>query len=334
MRIKKLYMLFGLSAGICLTGCLGNDIDNDSQNSRPATTVHTTTREAVVEYTEIIEEPVYDITTLEETTTTTELMTEEQPETTTTEEIVEDKTNDITDLYNTINADFSSVVTSGGSYSVKVKALYNDTEFDCGDQSRPMVSASLIKLYVAGAVYENYENVKMSQSHEGEVEELISNMISLSDNDSCNRLVEMLGNGDAASGMEKVNIFCVAHAFSDTQMNRLMLDFNGLENYTSVNDCCRFLTIIYNGEMIGSENILRYMQAQNTRTKIPAGITDGTLIANKTGELGNVENDVAIVYADGGTYIICVMCNGLSDTTQARSAIANAAADIHEYMKQ
>ena len=58
-----------------------------------------------------------------------------------------------------------------------------------------------------GAVYENYDT--LSQSHNGdEIDSNISAMITVSDNDAANTLVNWLGNGDDSAGMAKVNGFC------------------------------------------------------------------------------------------------------------------------------
>ncbi len=239
-----------------------------------------------------------------------------------------------TDISSRLNAIFSPVYNGGGKYSVKVISLYRNESIDAGNCNSKMTSASLIKLYVAGAVYENMDAVKAFESYAGETEQLISNMISLSDNNACNTLVKRLGNSNANKGMGLVNSFCNSHGFYNTQMNRLMLDFNGLENYTTPADCCNILKSYYKNELQGSKNIIRYMKAQTVRTKIPLGITDGTVVANKTGELASVENDSAIVYSSKGVYIMCAMTQNLSDKTVARNAIAQAAYAVHQHMLQ
>lgn len=228
---------------------------------------------------------------------------------------------------------FKPVTSSGGRYAVKVVSLESGTEFGSGEQNAALVSASLIKLYVAGAVYENYAAVDGQRGYSGETEVIIGNMISQSDNIACNTLVQRLGSGNYDRGIAAVNAYCIGHGFTATRMNRIMLNFNGMENYTSAADCCKFLSMICRSELTGSDKIIEYMKAQKTRTKIPAGITDGTAVANKTGELAAVENDTAIVYAGSGTYLICVMTCGLSNTAAARKCISQAAAKIHAYMK-
>ena len=48
-------------------------------------------------------------------------------------------------------------------------------------------------------------------------------MITVSDNDAANTLVNWLGSGDDANGMEMVNNFCQAHGYTETSMGRLLL---------------------------------------------------------------------------------------------------------------
>lgn len=219
-------------------------------------------------------------------------------------------------------------------YSIEVFSLKDDAIIltVSNTDNKSMVSASLIKLFVAGAVYENIDIIKSYEHYAGETDSLISAMISLSDNQSCNTLITRLGMGSPQTGMDAVNRFCYDHNYYDTKINRLMLDFNGQENYTSVNDCTKILKDYYYGNLKGSEDVISYMKNQSIRTKIPAGISDNTLVANKTGELATVENDTAIVYAPSGDYIISVMTDKLSNTELARDVIINISSMIYNYM--
>ena len=199
--------------------------------------------------------------------------------------------------------------------------------------SSPMQAASLIKLYVAGCVYENYEKVTAYDSYGGETENLIKSMITVSDNTSCNTLVNRLGDGVDQNGMALVNQYCTAHGFSDTHMGRLMLHPNDIDdNYTSVKDCCNFLKMANAGQLEGASTILDYMNQQERRGKIPSGLPAGVSSGNKTGELSDVENDAAIVYADSGTYVLCVMSQNLSDAYTARQFIIRTSSVVYEMM--
>ena len=59
--------------------------------------------------------------------------------------------------------------------------------------------------------------------------------------------------------------------------------------------------------------MLKLLKAQTRRSKIPSGVPDGVTVANKTGELGDVQNDAAIVYS-GGDYVIVTMSEGVSES--------------------
>lgn len=229
-----------------------------------------------------------------------------------------------------------------GTWSVYVCNLPKDSEGMINDT--PMQAASLIKLYIMGAVYENYDT--LSQSHNGdEIDSNISAMITVSDNDAANTLVNWLGNGDDSAGMAKVNGFCQEHGFTSTQMNRLLLASkeNG-DNYTSVKDCGTFLKQIYqtvNGTLPAStlpnaDAMYYHLKMQQRKNKIPAQLPEGVGTANKTGELDTVENDAAIIYdtAKGIDLVVCFMSQDLTDTGAAQSTIAADARAIYGYYNE
>lgn len=199
--------------------------------------------------------------------------------------------------------------------------------------SGPMQSASLIKLFVAAAVEENRQSLAVWEQYSGETDDLLLHMLSESDNEATNELVIRLGDGDALAGMEVVNQYCVVNGYQDTSMGRLMLDFSSTaDNYTSVKDCCAFLQAVLDGEVAGSDEILSALKQQVRTGKIPAGVPDGVVTANKTGELDTVENDVAIVWAEEQPYILCVMSNELSDTGAARAQITAFSEKVYAWI--
>lgn len=229
-----------------------------------------------------------------------------------------------------------------GTWSVYVCNLLKDSDGTVNDT--PMQAASLIKLYIMGAVYENYDS--LAQSHSADtLDSNISAMITVSDNDAANTLVNWLGNGDDAAGMSVVNQFCQAHGFTSTQMNRLLLasSENG-DNYTSAKDCGTFLKEIYqivNGTISDStlpnaEAMYYQLKMQQRKNKIPAQMPDGVHTANKTGELDTVENDAAIIFdtAKGIDLVICFMSQDLNDTAAAQNTIAADARAIYGYYNE
>ena len=243
---------------------------------------------------------------------------------------------------NLLNQVQSLLPTDNGTWSVYVCNLLKDSDGTINDT--PMQAASLIKLYIMGAVYENYGTIAQSHNSE-EIDSNISAMISVSDNDAANTLVNWLGNGNDAAGMAKVNNFCQEHGFTSTQMNRLLLA--GKENgdhYTSVKDCGTFLKQIYqvvNGTLPSStlanaDAMYFQLKTQQRKNKIPAQLPEGVGTANKTGELDTVENDAAIIYdtAKGIDLVVCFMSQDLTDTGAAQSTIAADARAIYGYYNE
>lgn len=189
--------------------------------------------------------------------------------------------------------------------------------------SSPMQAASLIKLFIMGAVYEDYETYS---AQEPNLDNWLYYMITVSDNASANNLVRMLGNGNTDVGRNAVTSYCYSHGYNSTSMGRLLLESNiNGDNYTSVADCAYFLQSVYNGELPHSADMLSLLSQQTVTTKIPAGVPVRT--ANKTGELGSVQNDAAIVYADS-PYVLCVMSENVP-AGSATSAIVELSSTVY-----
>lgn len=231
---------------------------------------------------------------------------------------------------------------NNGTWSVYVCNLKKGTEGLIGGGK--MQAASLIKLYIMGTVYENYES--LAQLHgKDNLDSYLRSMITVSDNDAANILVNWLGSGDDANGMKMVNDFCREHGYTETSMGRLLLQSNeNGDNYTSVTDCGRFLKEIYqlnNGVATASslshaDSMYALLKQQQRVNKIPADLPEGVHVANKTGELSNVENDAGIIYdtAQGIDLVVCFMSENLTDTASAQASIAQNARLIYGYYNE
>lgn len=225
-----------------------------------------------------------------------------------------------------------------GSWSIYVKDLKSGISLTINDQ--PQDSASLIKLYIAGAVLEKIQHQELEETET--IDLLLSDMISLSDNEAANELVRYLSDShDHQDGMEKVNEFIEEHDFTDTWQ------YNGLEdsnlwygdevNVTSVKDCGRFLEEIYDGDMVShlaSRQLEGYLLDQEITWKIPAGIPSDIKTANKTGEKDNTQNDASIVYTPYRDYIICVMATNLTDEDTAVENIRAVSAKVYGFFQE
>lgn len=209
-----------------------------------------------------------------------------------------------------------------GNWSVYVKDLSTGDVINVNQT--PMESASLIKLFIMGAV--------MEQIHDGTLEEtetidrLLNEMITVSDNEAANELVRYLSDEhDHKDGLTYLNDFAARHGFSDTRQ------VNGLEdpglrhdpsdiNKTSARDCGELLAEIYDGTLVShlsSRKMEDLLLDQEITYKIPSALPDEALSANKTGEISDAENDSAIIYSPGGDFILCIMSGKWDSGNQA-----------------
>ena len=243
---------------------------------------------------------------------------------------------------NVLNQVQSLLPTDNGTWSVYVCNLAKNTEGAINDQQ--MQAASLIKLYIMGAVYEDYDKLSTAYGKD-KLDDNLNSMITVSDNDAANTLVNYLGSGDDSAGMARVNKFCQDHGYTNTSMGRLLLaDNSNGDNYTSVKDCGKFLKTIYQQDkgtstedtLAGAEYMYHLLKMQTRQNKIPAQMPDGVKVANKTGELSTVENDTGIIYdtAKGIDLVICFMSQDVKDTSAAQSTIAQDSRAIYGYYNE
>lgn len=218
---------------------------------------------------------------------------------------------------------------AGGEWSVCVTVPKTGDTLSIN--RKKMQAASVIKLFVMGTVYDNYDELKENYPYD-DIDDLIESMITVSDNEATDLLVSMLGQGDSAAGREKVNEFCKDNGCTNTVMGRMMGEDNIYsDNYTTTEDCAKILQKMYDGEFEYSKEMLHHLGNQTRKNKIPAGVPDNVLVANKTGELDDVQNDCAIVYTKY-PYIICVMFDGVMDYQLPIDAVVDISSAAYDYI--
>ena len=228
---------------------------------------------------------------------------------------------------------------ANGSWSVYICDLASGSEATINDT--PMQAASLIKLFIMGAVYENYDSLSQ-QYGSATLDSYLTPMITVSDNDAANSLVSCLGGGDSTAGMQKVNSFCQSHGYTSTSMGRLLLASNEFgDNYTSAYDCGKFLKEIYQicsgttqtPSLLHAEDMYSLLKQQQRTNKIPAALPEGVSVANKTGELSDVENDAGILYntQGGNDLVIVFLSQNLTSPGDAQNTIAQLSRSIYLY---
>lgn len=194
--------------------------------------------------------------------------------------------------------------------------------------SRKQQSASLMKLFVMGAIYQNYESMCGSFGKSA-IDSNLHAMITWSSNDAWVYLVTCLGYGNYGSGINNLRNWCRSKGYNDTEMQGVPYG-----NYTSVKDTMNIVTDMANNKLRYSSNMISLLKQQTRTSKIPAGIPGGIVTGNKTGELDNTENDVAIVYAPKGTYILSIMSTSLRSTAHARDMIRTISSMVYNYIQK
>lgn len=240
------------------------------------------------------------------------------------------ESDNMTQIENELAEDLAVRAGAGENWSAAVVNL--DTEDSCTVNNQSMQAASLIKLFIMGAVYDRYDSLTVTYG-EDQIQSLLSDMITVSDNMAANTLTNYLGDGDDATGRGAVNEYCASNNYESTAMGRMLLaPADKGDNLTSVSDCAEFLRKVYKNELPHAEEMLGFLKNQQRTHKIPAGLPDGVESANKTGELDTVENDAAIVFADT-PYILCIMSENLSDVGAAQNNIAGISSDIYNLIE-
>ncbi|PWG65364.1 serine hydrolase [Bifidobacterium callitrichidarum] len=229
---------------------------------------------------------------------------------------------------------------SGGTWSAYVEDL--DTGKTVSLNEQPMVAASEIKLYVMLTVYDRLASGTLNTGGQS-TDALLNQMITVSSNAATNQLVQMIGDGDMATGIKRVTETAAKYGYASSKQLRALSDAGtdgtGTENWTSAADCGKLLAAIYRGKLVSpeaSQAMLGLLEGQTRRNKIPSGVPAGIQVANKTGELAGVENDAAIVWgkaADGSArdYVLVVMTSGV-DSATAQQAIVGASSAVYAGM--
>ncbi len=202
----------------------------------------------------------------------------------------------------------------------------------CSVNDGQMQAASLIKLYIAGAIYERYDEICEKYGKEN-VDSQLYNMITVSDNTTANTLPNYLCVADDDNGSAEVTDYCKRNGYENSIMGRMLLaPKDHGDNITSVNDCAEFLTKAYNGEMPHAEDVINLLKHQERRHKIPSGLPEGVVSGNKTGELDDVENDAAIIFTDR-PYVLVIMSEYLNDPWDAQQDIGHISTEVFRFVQ-
>ena len=148
--------------------------------------------------------------------------------------------------------------------------------------------------------------------------EVASEMIINSDNTATNMMINLLG------GPNELNQRFKSWGLSATVIRSPLPDLEG-NNTTSTRDLASLMALVNHGDLLSlrsRDRLLSIMQRTRTRTLIPSGLARGAIVSNKTGDIGSVLGDVALVdIPNGKRYAIATLIRRPHNDGRARELI-------------
>ena len=102
----------------------------------------------------------------------------------------------------------------------------------------------------------------------------------------------------------------------------------GLSNTTTARDMGVVMRALAEGGIASADSraeMLRVLERQEFRSKIPAGVPEGVRVANKTGGITGIHHDAAVVFPDDDVpYVLVVLIRGYPGAYDEADALASA----------
>ncbi|GEO67123.1 serine hydrolase [Levilactobacillus spicheri] len=197
----------------------------------------------------------------------------------------------------------------GGRWSVRVtRNGAQPVQITTGNHPvRRQRAASTIKLYIMLTIFQRAQRhqLRLTSATHDQLRRMIGN----SDNEAANQLIATAG------GLKAVNRVIRQHGFTQTTLGRHLMDVralkNGHDNWTSVRDLTRFLTLLAQHRLLGGSadrQMLTLMRHCRNHSKLPLLVKNVT-VYNKTGEYPDlgVQNDAALFRTATGRWLTVVV---------------------------
>jgi beta-lactamase class A len=161
--------------------------------------------------------------------------------------------------------------------------------------------------------------------------EVATAMIINSDNTATEMIIDLLG-GPAA-----LNQTFQSWGLGSTILRNPLPDLEGT-NTTSALDLVKLMALVEQGDLLSlrsRDRLLAIMQRTYARDLIPAGIDESAIVFNKTGDIGGLLGDVALVEAPNGKrYALAVLVQRPHNDGRAAELIRRMAETVHGEMNQ
>lgn len=156
-------------------------------------------------------------------------------------------------------------------------------------------------------------------------------MMTISDNTATNMIIERLG------GFQVLNQKFRSWGLTDTLVRNPLPDIEGT-NQTTPRDMVSLLSQIHQGgllSMTSRDRLLRIMTETENNHLLPSGVSNGAVVAHKTGTLNIMLADVGIVdMPNGKRYILAILAQRNNGDTAAESMIQKMSRQVYQYLSQ
>jgi len=261
---------------------------------------------------------------------------------------------DRNDLQQVIKNEIISAAKDGAEISLLVKDFKTQDILYSHEETKEVVSASIIKVPIMLTALEQVQEGKLKLDslielkdsdilEDTEVfeygggkytlEELLVWMIIESDNTATNCLIDLFP-------METINAFCKKLSLNSTKLERRMLDIQavkeGRNNYTSAKDMAILYGELYNRAILTPDlcdTALSILKRQRHKQQSLRYIYDDITVAHKTGSLDNLNHDAGIFYLPNIHYYFGAFVWNAPSNEYASKWIGRISKGIYEYYK-
>jgi beta-lactamase class A len=159
--------------------------------------------------------------------------------------------------------------------------------------------------------------------------EVATQMIINSDNTATNMMIDLLG------GAAELNQQFADWGLTMTVLRNPLPDLAGT-NTTNAQDLVRIFAHLHKGEILSlrsRDRVLNILQRTYNKKLLPAGVSETTISYNKTGDIGDVLGDVALMdLANGKRYAIATLVQRPENDGRAQELIRRISQTVYQTM--
>ena len=229
------------------------------------------------------------------------------------------------DIFAGMDSAVKNILNDGSDYQVYIAyPQKSQTPYIFNSTSQKFRSASMIKVFILATAMELVKdgNLSLDQSMtisannkvggagilvgyptgtQLSMREVLTDMIIYSDNTATNMMIDLLG-------MDTINGYIKEKGYTDTILQRKMMDFSGRENYTSAKDLGTFFLNLYNNQVVNPayDQLMKNIFLEQHDTECLNTACPDKHIAHKTGALAGNFSDGGIIFGgkNGDTILI------------------------------